>query len=162
MGRVEKHAFHALTPTCAPGRGVRSQQARPNAVGEPTVSNDRAAMEGRRRMQSLRRLLCSSTQANDRNGVRVRVRVHQADACIQNSGDRSRHGLTAHVFAPTAFVCSISSFRIIDVHSCPRAEQFDAALIQVPANRRWRQPELVSQYSSFKSSPAGPTKWSAA
>jgi hypothetical protein len=81
---------------------------------------------------------------------------------IQQSGHRPSVGLEALALMSSAFVCSISSFRIIDVHSCPRAEQFDAALIQVPANRRWRQPELVSQYSSFKSSAGGTYERSAA
>jgi hypothetical protein len=48
---------------------------------------------------------------------------------IQQSGHRPSVGPAAAALVSSAFVCSISSIRIIDVHSCPRAEQFDAALI---------------------------------
>ena len=69
MGRVEKHAFHALTPTCAPGRGVRSQRARHNAV-ETTVSNDRGATGGGG-MPSSPRPLHRGCGADHRHGLAI-------------------------------------------------------------------------------------------
>ena len=102
MGRVEKHAFHALTPTCAPGRGVRSQRARRNATGEPAVSNDRGAA-GEGRMPDSPGPHDCGLLASCRQGHRVR----------QATGWHSviRTPTPAREYHPRA---SINSFRLFD------------------------------------------------
>ena len=158
MGRVEKHAFHALTPTCAPGRGVRSQRARGNAVGGPTVSNDSRAT-GAGRMPSSNGPRSRGSTAGHRHGRRVH-RAGGWHSVIRTPTQGRARGPDAEVI----------SFRLFDFFFSNHRRSFLPARRTVRRrvdSRSWQigaggSPDLHRRAHRSSLLPAGPANGSAA